>query len=275
MIVIVCFLLFAAAVTALFARFVSAGVGWLLPVFLLAFLLGHGLYVLFWWLLSLPVDRKKPIEKQNPRSLRACALTGRLLCLYGGIRPRLVGEEKLPKDRPFLLVSNHRSLFDPLTAIYLFRRCRLAFVSKPSNLAIPLVGDVMYAMGCLAIDRENDRAALKTILTAADYLKRGVCSMAIYPEGTRSRNGELLPFHAGSFKIAQRAGVPLVIACTQGTENMKQRLLRRGKPVTVTVLQVLPPETVKAMSTQELAALARSAIQNCLNGGEEEQEAAL
>ena len=85
---------------------------WLaLPVFVLAFLLMHLLYALFWWLLSLPVDRSKPIEKQNLRSRAGCRGFGRFMCLYAGIRPRFKGLDKLPEDRTFLYISNHRSLF--------------------------------------------------------------------------------------------------------------------------------------------------------------------
>ena len=253
MFVIVCFLLFAAGLTALFGHFVTAAPGALVPVFLLSFLLGHLLYVLLFFLLSLPVDRTKPIEKQNPHGRRGVALACDFLCRYGGLRPRAEGTEKLPKDSRFLLVSNHKSLFDPIAALAVLKDWNVTFVSKPSNLRIPLVGTVLYAAGFLAIDRENDRNALKTILTAADYLKRDLCSIGIYPEGTRSRQPGMLPFHPGSFKIAQRAGVPLVIACTLGTEGLAGRLLRRGKRVTIRILEVLPPEQVKAMSTRELA----------------------
>ena len=141
-------------------------------------------------------------------------------------------------------------------------RNNIAFVSKPSNLPDPHGGDIAYTAGFLAIDRENDREALKTILQAADYLKRGICSMGIFPEGTRTRTGKLGDFHAGSFKIAQRAGVPLVIACVRDTEKASRRLFLRPTKVYLDILEVLPAEQVKAMSTRDLAAIAR-----CCGGG--------
>ena len=100
--------------------------------------------------------------------------------------PHLRGLEKLPKEGRFLFVCNHRSLFDPLMVMGYLADWNIAFISKPSNMRIPLAGDLAYAAGFLAIDRENDRAALKTILTAADYMKRDLCSIGIYPEGTRT-----------------------------------------------------------------------------------------
>ena len=99
---------------------------------------------------------------------------------------------------------------------------------------------------------------------AAEYLKNGVCNMGIYPEGTRSRTGEMLPFHAGSFKIAQRAGAPLVVACVRGSENVKRPHLFGHVDVYLDILEVIPAERVKAMSTNELADYSRALMEEKL-----------
>ena len=230
------------------------------------FVLLHVLYLLYLYLVSLTVDMKKPLEKQNAVCRRGCARMIGLLCFYCGVRPRITGLEKLPEEERFLLVCNHRSMFDPLIIMDKLRRWNISFISKPSNLQIPVIGRIARAAGFLSIDRENDRKALKTILQAADYLKRGLCSMAVYPEGTRSKSGEMLPFHAGSFKIAQRAGVPLVIAAVRGTEKVGKNLLFKGTDVSLDILEVLPAEQVKAMSTGELSDYSRASIQAWLDG---------
>lgn len=239
---------------------------WLLGilVFLVVFALMHGVYVTVWWLLTLPVDRTKPIEKQNPMAREACRGVGRFLCLYGGVRPHISGEEKLPTDSRFLFVCNHKSMFDPLMVIGYLYKWNISFISKPSNLKIPMVGDIAYNAGYLPIDRENDRAALKTILTAADYMKRDVCSIGIYPEGTRSKTGEMLPFHHGSFKTAQRANVPIAVACVRNSEKVKKRLFLRPTDVYLDILEVIPAEKVKAMSTAELSDYSRRLIEEGL-----------
>ncbi len=254
------------ALAAAWAIVARSGAHWLLgvPVFLLVLTLLLLLYVTFWWLMALPVDRTKPIEKQNPRARAGCYSIAGFLCVLAGIKPHISGEKKLPTDSRFLFVCNHRSMFDPLTVIRFLHRWNIAFVSKPSNLRIPMIGDLAYSAGYLAIDRENDRAALRTILTAADYMKRDLCSIGIYPEGTRSRSGELLPFHAGSFKTAQRANVPLAIACVRGTEKVKKRLFLRPTDVYLDILEVIPAEKVKAMSTVELSDNARRLIEEGL-----------
>ena len=212
-------------------------------------------------LLSRGTDLSRPGEKQNRFTRRGAEALGQILCLYGGVRPVLSGLEKLPESERFLFVCNHRSLFDPLIVMGFLGKWNIAFISKPSNMQIPLVGPAARTAGFLAIDRDNDRAALKTILTAADYIKRGVCSIGIYPEGTRSRDGALLPFHSGSFKIAQRAKCPLVIACVHGTEKAGRGLFLCPRRAYLEILETLPAEQVGSMSTQELAEHSRALIE--------------
>ena len=232
--------------------------------FVLAFALLHLLFLAVARLLTGRVDQTKPLERRVPAAIRAGRAVGDFLGVYGGVRLHVSGEEKLPAGR-FFLVCNHRSLFDPLLMLGRLPHWDMAFVSKPENLHIPLVGDLAYALGVVGIDRENDRAALKAILQTADYMKRDLCSMGIYPEGTRNRHPEqgLLPFHAGSFKAAQRANVPLVICCIRGTEKIMHRLLRRND-VYLDVLEVIPAAEVRAASTGELAERARGLIEGCL-----------
>ena len=95
-------------------------------------------------------------------------------------------------------------------------------------------------------------------------MKRDLCSVGIYPEGTRSKTSELLPFHAGSFKTAQRANVPLAVACVRGTEKIKKRLFLRPTDVYLDILEVIPAAQVKAMSTVELSDYARRRIEEGL-----------
>lgn len=234
-------------------------------IFLGAFILLQVLYLMFFYAASFAVDQSRPLEKQNRLCRIAVANIIGMMCAYSGLRPHFTGLELLPKDRRFVLVCNHRSMYDPLIVMDKLREYNIAFISKPSNLKLPIAGRIAYGAGFLAIDRENDRKALTTILTAADYLKRDICSMGIYPEGSRTKTGEMLPFHAGSFKIAQRANVPLVIAAIHGSENIKKNLLRRRTDVYMDFLELLPPEKVKSMSTAELSEYSRGIIQARLN----------
>lgn len=236
-----------------------------LLMFLGLFLAFNALVLLVAWAASWFVDRSKPLKKQSQICRAGTVSASELLNSYSGLRVHLEGMEKLPKDKNFLLVCNHRSLFDPSVIMDKLRRYNIAFVSKPENLKIPLIGAIGYGTGCLPIDRENDRKAVATILAAANYVKEGICSVCIFPEGTRSRDGELLPFHAGSFKIAQKAGAPLVISSIRGTEKAKNNYLRRPTHVYYHILEVLPAEKVKSMSTRELARYSMEIIEKDLH----------
>lgn len=261
------FLLFAAGMTALCG--LLGGAWWLcVLIFVISFLFAHLVFLLVLRLLTRHNDLSQPDAKQNPYARAAIPPASRCLCFYAGMRPHIRGTEKLPETGRFLYVSNHRSMFDPLMVMAYLGKWNIAFISKPSNLAIPLAGPIVSAAGYLAIDRENDRNALRTILTAADFMKRDLCSIGVYPEGTRSHDGKLLPFHKGTFKMAQRANVPLAIACVRGTEKLKNGIFLHPHTVYLDILEVLPAERVKAMSTQELADYARDRIQECLEGGE-------
>lgn len=231
------------------------------------FLLENILYIFAAFMTSLLVkDTEKPIEKEIPVCRFAAISVFGLLCSYLGLKVEVRGMEKLPEQGRFLLVCNHRSGFDPIVLMHRLYKRQLSCIAKPSVMALPFIGKVAYGVGCLGIDRENDRNALKTILTAANYLKKDVCNICIFPEGTRSRTGEMLPFHAGSFKIAQRAGAELVIAAIKGSGSITKNFPLRRTKVELEIIETLPCEKLKSMSTQELADYSAAVIAGRLEG---------
>ena len=128
--------------------------------------------------------------------------------LLAGGRATVLGLENIPEDHPVLFVGNHRSIFDIILAGSLIKY-PVGFVAKKELQGTPITL-IMEEIHCLFLDREDPRQGLKTILTAIDYVKSGI-SMFSFPEGTRCKvEGTFLPFHAGSFKIATKAKVPIV-----------------------------------------------------------------
>ena len=128
--------------------------------------------------------------------------------LLAGGRATVLGLENIPEDHPVLFVGNHRSIFDIILAGSLIKH-PCGFVAKKELQGTPITL-IMEEIHCLFLDREDPRQGLKTILTAIDYVKSGI-SMFIFPEGTRCKvEGTFLPFHAGSFKIATKAKVPII-----------------------------------------------------------------
>lgn len=236
----------------------------------LALLLGACLaYILFLTAAALLVDPGKEYTKDSPfyRHLlygaTACAI--RLLHIHIEAR----GLEKLPPNGRFLLVCNHRSNFDPILTWQIMRKYDLAFVSKPENFRIPIFGRFIRRCCFLAIDRENPKNALVTIQKAAALLENDEVNVAIYPEGTRSKDCVLLPFHNGVFKIAQKANVPIVVAAIQGTEQIHRNWYRRRTRVQFEVLETIPAEFAAENRT---AAIGERVREDLLSGLTEKGE---
>ena len=118
------------------------------------------------------------------------------------------GLELIPRDRPVLYASNHSSMFD-IWALFATLPGSVRFVAKQELFRIPLLGGAMRAVGHVAIDRTHRKRAFEAYDDAARTIQRGV-SAVVFPEGTRSRTGELLPFKKGAFILAIRAQAPLV-----------------------------------------------------------------
>ena len=130
---------------------------------------------------------------------------------------------------------------------------------------MPIAGRYAHICGYPFIDRSNNRQALKTILRAVDILKEEHTSVGIFPEGTRNKTDDLLlPLHPGSFAIAKRAEVPIVIAVNRGTERALKRFFLHRTDVYFQVIDVLPPESFSSLNTQEIADTVREKLEAAL-----------
>ena len=225
---------------------------WILLVLPLAFILWNGLYLLYTWIICRRVDMSEEWTGISPFYQKNTLWFIDWLLAVTGVSFELRGTEWLPEGE-FLLVSNHRSAFDPLTTHAALRDRNFAFISKPENIYKLYLGSAAWSAGYLAIDRENARNALKTINTAAERMKNHVCSYGIYPEGTRTKDGNLQEFHAGSFKAAQKAHVPVVIMATENTEKVLKNFPFRRTKVVLTILETIDADEVKASKTSALA----------------------
>ncbi|MBQ2634016.1 MAG: 1-acyl-sn-glycerol-3-phosphate acyltransferase [Oscillospiraceae bacterium] len=222
------------------------------------------LFALLLALLALFIDPAQPQVEDAPFYHRLVGYGMGLLLAVGRVRVHVRGLERLPQGR-FLLVCNHRSNYDPIALGWLLRHAQLAFVSKPENLRIPVVGRILHRDRVMAIDRENDRAALKTILFAVDLIRRGASSVGIFPEGTRSSGAELLPFRNGAFKIAQRARCPVLVAVIRGSEQIRRRAPWRRTELWLDFASVIPAQQVAQMKTNEIGDLARTCMTSVLS----------
>jgi len=172
------------------------------------------------------------------------------------------GEENVPKDSAVVFVSNHQGNFDiPILLGYISKP--KAFISKIEVLKMPLIRGWMKLMQCAFMDRKDIRQSLRTINEAAESIKKGY-SMVIFPEGTRSKGNQMGDFKAGSFKLAIKAGVPIIPITVNGSWRL---LEAQGhmKPGTVhMVVHNAIPTT--GLSREEVEALTGK-VKSIIEGG--------
>ena len=170
------------------------------------------------------------------------------------VRVEVTGRELIPRDTRFLLVCNHRTIFDPVLTMACLSEFTLAFISKKENFKIPIVNKIMHMCFCLPLDREDNRAAVKTINEAVELLDENIVSMGIYPEGMCNKTAApLLPFRNGAFKIAQKARVPIVISVIENTENILKNFPWKPTTVALKILEVLPYDSEHRGQTKDVS----------------------
>ena len=129
------------------------------------------LFALFLYVLSLLINKKKPVAKTHHGMRRLMVETMRLIMIVGRIRVRAEGLDRIDRTKPFLLVANHRSMIDPFLPLTLLKGTEIIYICKPEILRMPIAGSFAHICGFPFIDRENNRQALKTILRAVDILQ--------------------------------------------------------------------------------------------------------
>lgn len=194
----------------------------------------------------------------------------RLILSLSGVRVTVTGAENFPRDRPVVILSNHQGAFD-IPVLQAFIPAQFRWVAKRSLFKIPLIGWAMGLAGYIAIDRENAASAYKSMEDAADYIKKGT-SVLIFPEGTRGRGGELLPFKKGAFLIAEKSGMDIVPVGIKGTKGIMEKgslLIRPGG----VLLNIGRPFQSKGLEANELRRVSREEIEKLL-GSVERRKAA-
>jgi 1-acyl-sn-glycerol-3-phosphate acyltransferase len=138
--------------------------------------------------------------------------------LAAGVRLIVEGTKHIPRDRPMIFMGNHQSYFDiPV----LFQAVPVTFnwLAKEELFRIPVFGHSIRSAGYIPIKRGNGRDSLKSLNRASELVKAGR-SVAIFPEGTFSSDGKLLPFKRGGFILASEAEVPIAPFSISGATNV-------------------------------------------------------
>ncbi|MFQ5480572.1 MAG: lysophospholipid acyltransferase family protein [Thermodesulfobacteriota bacterium] len=206
-------------------------------------------------LLSLLIDR-------SGRMVHAIgAFWCRIILTLAGVRVEIRGCENISGDKPKIFLSNHQGAFDiPVLQGYIPRQFR--WVAKKSLFSIPVVGWSMTLAGYIGIERENSKKALKSLLLAAQKIKNGT-SVLVFPEGTRSTTGKLLPFKKGAFLLARKSGADIVPLAVEGTKDIMKKGSLMMAPAHAT-LSIGKPFSTEGKTDEELMAKTLKEIEGLL-----------
>src|SRR5215467_9122103 len=177
-----------------------------------------------------------------------------------GVRVCFIGREQLDTKRACVYMANHVSNLDPPALIPNLPQ-RVSVMVKRELFRVPLLGWAMRKVSLVPIERRNKESAIAGVRAAAEVLRCGV-SMVVFPEGTRSPDGQLQPFKKGPFYMALETGAPIVPVTILGTREMMPKGKLAIRPGVATVVFHPPIEVDPAMDRDELIDQVRAAIES-------------
>jgi 1-acyl-sn-glycerol-3-phosphate acyltransferase len=175
-----------------------------------------------------------------------------------GVRARVTGLDRFDRSRAYIFMSNHVSNLDPPLLIPLIP-VRTSVMAKQELFRIPILGRAMLLASLVPVDRKDRDAAVASVHRAAEVVRNGI-SMTVFPEGTRSPDGRLLPFKKGPFYLALETGAPIVPVTIVGTEKLLpkgKKLARRG---VADIIFHAPIDTSRFTDRDQLICAVREAI---------------
>ena len=216
------------------------------------------LYLLSWiaFFICYPFDKRRVVVHFISK-----LITDTVLGIFGR---EVIGGENIDRKQPYVIVINHTSMMDimsiyPLPLVF-------KWVSKREVYRIPMVGRLLFMHGDIVINRASTKEAMQLVHTRGmEWLKKGA-SVSIFPEGTRSKDGEIHNFKAGAFILAKDAEVPILPVVLAGTNNMvRNRIFMNWKNrIRIKVLPPVSKEEVVARPIKEVMAEVHDSMVNAL-----------
>lgn len=213
------------------------------------------IFLIIYFIVSLPIQLAELIIQhfnmnlRNKSSLAFVNLGLKCVCFISGVKLEVKGYENIPQDRAVLFVGNHQSYYDIIITYPLMKR-PTGYVAKKEIKKVPFLSWWMYFVNCIFLDRKDPRDGLKSVLQASEMIQSGI-SIFLFPEGTRSKDGQLHEFKEGSFKIATKSRCPIVPVGITGTPDILENHFPCIKSAKVTVSFGKPIYT-EEMSRPEL-----------------------
>ena len=160
-----------------------------------------------------------------------------------GIEVEIVGREKFDAQGTYIYMCNHISNLDPPIVVPLIPK-RTSVMVKKELFRVPILSKAMLMASFIPVDRRNRDAAIASIEAGVEVLKQGV-NITIFPEGTRSPDGKLLPFKKGPFHLAMESGVSILPMTIFGTEKLMSKgslKIRKGRTTLIFHAPISPAQ---------------------------------
>jgi len=207
------------------------------------------------------------VARKSPNAACVCDDAPRqwatLLLWLSGVKIEFENLEAIDPDRPQILVANHNSWFDVLAVSRI--PGRYLFVAKKELSRVPIFGTAVGGCGHIFIDRKDRNRAFDALTVARQRLEDESPTIIMFPEGTRSDDGQLQPFKKGAFVLALQAGVDVIPAAIYGSRDVMRKgsmlirpgtiRIRFGEPISVQDLEVAHRNELTERAHQELSKL--------------------
>ena len=194
------------------------------------------------------------------------------VCLWpSGVQLEVRGRERPDPTASYVVVSNHQSTFD-IMSHFIALPVPIRFLAKKELFSTPLLGWALKAMDMVPVDR-GSRSSYRSVEEGALRVARLGKSIIVYPEGTRTVDGDLLPFKKGAFAIAIRTGLPVLPTPISGADRAwkaKHKVIDGG-PITIVVGDPIPTEGLTDGDVEDLRDKVKQVIQHTLDELEKEQ----
>ena len=207
---------------------------------------------------------KNPENYTEEEMFRHIQYLMQLASKAGKVTVNVYGRENVPTEGGFVMYSNHQGMYDVVCTVA-DMPVPMSAVFKQELKDLPLIREIAACLKGLPMDRDDVRQSLEVIRTVTKEVQSGR-NYLIYPEGTRSKNGNIMgEFHHGSFRCAITAKCPVLPICVIDTYKVLDQ--KGSKPITVQLhyLKPIMPEEYAGMKTNQLAELVQIRIQACLD----------